>query len=456
MIILPFHDYYPHQWKFAENCVFGEFRQAYIMWARRLGKDDIFINMLPIMMQRRVGVYYYMLPHFEQVRKTVWENVGQDGKRFIDYIPPELVEKRRDTDMTIIFKNGSILKFLGSDNYENLRGPNPVGIIQAEYQDHNHNANADFYPIILENGGFMWKNGIHPATKNHAFRLWNNMVADPSCYTDQQTWHTGRRQNGKLIYSEENQREAKQIMRPEEVDCNLELRLPAQSEKYIYGGLMNVAYKDDRIQKFKIDTRFPVDIIFDLGCSNVEATLALWGLQKAEDHFKAVLATDFIGQGIEEALMHVKEFLARHYLKLGGVFVPHDALHRRDYFSGENIIQHAAKQGIRLQLPASLSVKSIKSGIQNGKNMIPMTIFHGELCKKGIEALENYQRTYNPNMDTYGSPIHDKYSHLADAWRYASQLYSRYRFTPKHVKLDIRKVVSYNKPSEMHEFRAAP
>lgn len=425
MILLPYHEYYPHQWDFFDSCVFGDKRFAYIRWARRFGKDNTFINALSIKVMEEVGLYAYILPEYEQVRKTIWDNVGADGKRFIDYFPDEIVSRRRENDMTIRFINGSILKFVGSDNYKSLRGWNPKGIIQAEYQDHRAQSNADLFPIIAENGGFMWKNGVHPETRNHAYDLWENIKDDEDWFAVTVPWADGFKDKAKTIpiYTEKAKQVARIQMKQSEIDTNLELCLPAQSERYIYSGVMNAIRNQGQVLEFHLDSRFPVHTYWDLGVSNVYASMAIWVIQDCVDHYKAVAYFEGCGMGVVDYIVMLKEFCQKHSLILGKHYCPHDGQNNKDYFEGKNLITRAKEHGVKFDCP--ISMKSIKSGIQNAMDIIPKTFFHSQYCSAGLKCLENYQRQYNVAMNVYGAPVHDEFSHGADAFRYFAQIKSR-------------------------------
>lgn len=436
MIILPYHDYYPHQWEFFKNCVYGNKLFAYCRWARRAGKDDCFVNALSIKVMEKVGLYAYILPNYEQVRKTIWENVGQDGNRFIDYFPNEIVSRRRENDMTIIFANGSILKFVGSDNYSSLRGWNPIGIIQAEYQDHRAQSNADLLPIIAQNGGFMWKNSVHPETRNHAYDLWENVKDNKDWHISQLNWHQLFKDKAKTIpiYTEKDKATARIQMKSSEIDTNFEMRLPAQSERYIYSSTMNAIREQGQVLDFHLDTRFPVHTYWDLGVSNVYSSMAVWVIQDFTDHHKAVAYFEGCGMGVIDYIEMLKEFATKHSLILGEHFCPHDGQNNKDYFEGKSLIVRAKEHGVTFKCP--VSVKSIKSGIQNSQDILTRTFFHKTHCQRGLQCLENYQRIYNVHNNVYGAPMHDEYSHGADAFRYFAQIKSREELKPTQTVLD--------------------
>jgi len=77
------------------------------------------------------GTYWYVAPFLNQAKKIVWEEPEMLPK----YCPPDIWDKRNNSDLTIKFPNGSILYVLGADKPDSLRGPNPRGVVLDEYGD---------------------------------------------------------------------------------------------------------------------------------------------------------------------------------------------------------------------------------------------------------------------------------------------------------------------------------
>ena len=68
------------------------------------------------------------------------------------YVPPEIWEHRNNTELYVIFPNGSILYVLGADHPDALRGPNPRGVVLDEYGDMKPEIwSAIIQPIMTEN-----------------------------------------------------------------------------------------------------------------------------------------------------------------------------------------------------------------------------------------------------------------------------------------------------------------
>jgi hypothetical protein len=111
-------------WRFLEH---GG-KRACVVWHRRSGKDAVAMNWACEFLHRRIGEVWHFLPEAAQARKAVWDAVDpHTGRRRIDQaFPPELRAKTRDNEMSIQFKNGSLWRVVGSDNYESLIGSTPM------------------------------------------------------------------------------------------------------------------------------------------------------------------------------------------------------------------------------------------------------------------------------------------------------------------------------------------
>jgi len=122
---------------------------------RRAGKDKTCLNVMIKEMFKRVGTYWYIMPAFTEVKRTIWDGIDGDGFAFMGHFPEELRASTNKADMQIKAINGSVLQLLGSDNYNSMRGQNPIGVVFSEYSQQNPMAwETVISPILLENGGW--------------------------------------------------------------------------------------------------------------------------------------------------------------------------------------------------------------------------------------------------------------------------------------------------------------
>jgi hypothetical protein len=127
---------------------------------------------------QRVGLYFYIAPFYTQVRSIIWKGTDDAGKAFLDYIPPQLIKKKNESDLRIELINGSSIRFLGSDNIDSVVGNNPVGVFFTEFSLHRPQAWHYLRPVLAANGGVGLFNGT-PRGLNHMFQQYQLALKDP-------------------------------------------------------------------------------------------------------------------------------------------------------------------------------------------------------------------------------------------------------------------------------------
>jgi hypothetical protein len=166
-------------WQYLEN---GG-KRAIAIWHRRSGKDDLALHWTACAAMQASGNYWHMLPVAKQARKAIWEAVNpHTGKRRIDEaFPPALRTSANDTEMRIRFINGSTWQVVGSDNYDNLVGATPRGIVFSEWALAKPSCWSFLRPILAENGG--WALFVTtPRGRNHAANMYDYAVTDRGWY----------------------------------------------------------------------------------------------------------------------------------------------------------------------------------------------------------------------------------------------------------------------------------
>lgn len=142
-------------------------RFAILVWHRRAKKSRSALNkqVMRIMARTEPGVCYYVLPTYRQAKQVVWDALIND------HIPPEIYEKKNDSELAIYYKNGVIQRFVGSEDPDKHRGTNPFDVVFDEYAEQTAAIwEAIFQPVLMENGGtatFVFT----PKGKNHAWKL---------------------------------------------------------------------------------------------------------------------------------------------------------------------------------------------------------------------------------------------------------------------------------------------
>lgn len=132
---------------------------------RRAGKSKYAINQQIARACKKKGIYYYILPTYAQAKKVAWDELVKL------HVPPEIVDKTNESELAIYYKNGSIQRFLGSDNPDSLRGVNCIDVVFDEYAEQNPRVWTEIIqPVLRENKGtatFIFT----PKGTNHAYNL---------------------------------------------------------------------------------------------------------------------------------------------------------------------------------------------------------------------------------------------------------------------------------------------
>lgn len=102
-----------------------------LVWHRKGHKTTLAINELFRWANAIPGTYWYVAPFLSQAKKIIW----QDPEMAAKYCPPEIWDKRNNSELYITFPNGSIVYIMGADNPDSLRGPNPRGVVLDEFDD---------------------------------------------------------------------------------------------------------------------------------------------------------------------------------------------------------------------------------------------------------------------------------------------------------------------------------
>jgi hypothetical protein len=158
------------------------FDRGFVVWPRRNGKDLTFLNLILAKAMQRVGLYLYMGPFYTQIRNIIWEGADKEGRRFLDYIPKELIKSKKESRMQVELINGSILRLCGADNIDSVVGGNPIGIVFTEYSLHKPEAWDYLRPILAENYGWALFNGT-PRGLNHFNKQFKLAERDQSWFT---------------------------------------------------------------------------------------------------------------------------------------------------------------------------------------------------------------------------------------------------------------------------------
>lgn len=151
------------------------------VWPRRNGKDLIALNILVAKAIQRPGLYLYLGPLQTQVRQIVWLGGTNEGRKFLDFIPQQFIKKKRNSQMEVELVNGSLIKLVGSDQYDSLMGLNAIGAVFTEYSLQRPEAWDYIRPMMANNGGWALFNGT-PRGLNHMHGMYKMAEKNPKWF----------------------------------------------------------------------------------------------------------------------------------------------------------------------------------------------------------------------------------------------------------------------------------
>lgn len=414
------HEYSPRSYQKEVFAAYAAGAKRFVLvWHRRSGKDKTMLNFMICRMLERRGMYWYVLPTYEQARLIIWEGMGSggatEGMPFLDHFPQELIQYKNEQRLEIGLVNGSIFRLIGSDHVDRIVGANPVGAVFSEYSLQQPAAWEFVAPILVENKG--WAAFIFtPRGRNHAFKLWESAQGARGWYstvhTVDDTIRDAAGEDGTAVVTEE--------MLQSERDRGVEEDLIQQEyycsfvgfrEGSYYGRQMADLYKAERIRDVSWDPKFPVFTGWDLGIAD---QTAIWFGQRIGREIYLIDYYYNVNKGLDHYIKIIKD---KPYI-YGKHFAPHDIEHR-EFTSGKSRKEFARDLGIYFTAVPRLPVQE---GIDNARAILPRCYFDKSRCDMGIRALINYHKDFNNKLLTFKThPVHDVWSHGADAFRIFSQ-----------------------------------
>lgn len=161
---------FPHNWTPESHqlpILRNSARFKVLVWHRKAHKTTLAWNELLRWASAVKGTYWYVAPYLGQAKKIVWQDPEMGAK----YCPPEIWDKRNNSETYLTFPNGSIIYMMGANEPQGLRGPNPKGVVLDEYDDMKQETWSQvIQPIMTANpNAWTWFVGT-PKGKRDLFR----------------------------------------------------------------------------------------------------------------------------------------------------------------------------------------------------------------------------------------------------------------------------------------------
>lgn len=206
----------------------------------------------------------------------------------------------------------------------------------------------------------------------------------------------------------------------------------------VYGEAYSKLLEEKRNTDFNLNPGHPLYVAFDIGSSGIHSDATAW---IAFQWFNGKLFLYDCGEGHGKALPEYVDVLRAKpwFNRLQAIILPWDAEHH------EKAINTTPADMLRLVFPrVAVLAKSNKvfklpgsrqsdfaeiTDIQKVRMQLYNTIIHETNCQWLMECLENFKYEFNTKLQMWSDkPLHDKYSHMMDALRYAVQATSELDF----------------------------
>lgn len=371
---------------------------------RRFGKTVFAINELgdqAFRCTKRNPHYAYIGPSYGQVKRVAWDYV-KEMMRNIPGVKFNEAELRVEVPRPHMGDKITIW-LLSGENPDSLRGIYLDGCVVDEYAEQN--------PII-------WTQVLRPALSDR--QGWAIFIGTPKgrnhfydlleAAQTLDNWFTVilRASETNVVPSEELA-DARSIMSAEEYAQEYECDFAAALIGAYYGQAMAKAERDGRITSVPYNPAFEVHTYWDLG---VDDQTAIWYMQECGRELHWIDYHECSNKGFDQIIQEAikgKEYL------FGLHYFPHDVQQRE---LSTNKSRLATLESL-LQ-PKNCRVverHKVEDRINATRMVLARSWFDKVKCKKGIEALQNYQRKYDAKDKTFvGQPLHNWASHGADAF----------------------------------------
>ena len=177
----------------------------------------------------------------------------------------------------------------------------------------------------------------------------------------------------------------------------------------IFAKEMGRAEQDGRITNVPYDASKPVLAVFDIGWAD---STAIWFVQFVGMETRLIRYLEVNQTTISEILSRMQTF---GYV-YDTLYLPHDAQNRTLAANGRSIEEIVRAAGFNVRI---IDKVAIADSINAARTVFSSCYFDKNLCEVGLNCLRHYRYDVDPDTKAFSQkPLHDQYSHGADAFRY--------------------------------------
>jgi phage terminase large subunit len=194
---------------------------------------------------------------------------------------------------------------------------------------------------------------------------------------------------------------------PEAYDNVWEGKCRSAVEGAIYAREIEAVHADKRLRPVPYDPVLPVHTVWDLGWADAMTVIMA---QRASSEVRII---DYIETSHKTYAEIVAELETRKY-RWGKDFLPHDSKAKNPQ-TGKSAYETVQALGRKVQEVPDIGVEE---GIRAARQFFSRVYFDETRTARLVHCLKRYRRAINQTTNLPGAPLHDEFSHGADAFRY--------------------------------------
>lgn len=342
-----------------------------------------------------------------EIQKSMRDSVHRLLKDYIIKLGLESFYEVLDTE--IRGRNGTLILFTGlqSHTVDSIKSFEGVDLVWIEEAHAISKKSLDtLIPTIRKEGSEIWMT-LNPDMDTD--EVYQRFIATPS----DDTWvcEVNWRDNPWLPQVLDDERKkAKRAMLKDDYEHIWDGKPRRVAEGAIYRYEIDALYADGRVCPVPYDPILPVHTVWDLGWNDA-MTIAM--VQRGPQDIRVL---DYIEDSNRTLDWYVAELAKRPY-RWGTDFIPHDG-RTRNFQTGKSTEELLRAMG---RAPHVLAQTSIEEGIKAARMAFPRCYFDSKKTVRLLECLKRYRRDVHQKTNEPTAPLHDEFSHGADAFRYLGQ-----------------------------------
>jgi phage terminase large subunit len=368
------------------------------------------------------------------VQKSIQQSVYQLLKDQIENL--ELGSKYETLATEIRGRNGSLFLFSGLSDMtaESLKSFEGVDIVWVEEaQSVSKNSWNILIPTIRKESSEIWVS-YNPQLESDETHQRFTTNPPPDCVNVEVNWKDNP-YFPKVLEAE--RKHAQSTMKPEEYEHIWEGKCKPAVEGAIYFDQM--AKADGRIGNVPHDPLLKTHAVWDLGFND---SMAIVLVQKLSSEIRVVHYVEGNQRTLADYSADLKTLkLDDQPLNWGSHYLPHDGFAKR-HQTGKTDAQVLTALGWSV---SKVPQTDVEGGIKRAREVFSRVYFNKVRASRLIECLKRYRRHINTATNEPGNPVHDEYSHGADAFRYMAlsvdEMHNESSNWDKPLKVDTKYIV---------------